>query len=825
MAKGLTPAMQQYFRVRKEYPDCVLMFRMGDFYEMFFEDAKTASKALDITLTSRGEHEGERIPLAGIPYHALEPYLAKFVRQGYKVAICEQMEDPKFAKGVVKRDVVRVITPGAVVENELLNEKSNNYLLALTAKGERLGAALADISTAEFLATEISRGELKALIAQFSPAEVIIPASLGVDRELLSELERAAPLSPVDDASFGQENASNLLKGHFRVMSLDGFGLGQKPAAVSAAGALLSYLEHTQKQRLTAITGLRYFSSADSLVLDDVTLRNLEVVQNVRDGSAKDTLLGVLDRTRTAMGARLLRRRLTAPLMDRAAIEGRLDALTELSSKTLVREALNSLLKDVVDIERLQSKVMVQRVKPRDLAGLRDTLLLLPDLKAELAKCSCSLLSGLSGLSSLDSLSPLASLLREALKAEPAPTLDEGGVIREGYNAELDSLREAKHNGKKLLSDLEERERDSTGIRALRVRYNRVFGYYIEVSKSNMRLVPERYIRKQTLTNGERYFTPELKEFEQKVLNAEERIVGLEQELFSQLVQKAAEHVEGVQAAAAALSQVDVLCSLSEVALRNRYTRPEIADEPILEIRDGRHPVVEAANTEFIPNDCTLSPGEIIILTGPNMAGKSTYMRQVALICLMAQAGSFVPAASSKLGLVDRIFTRVGAFDDLTHGQSTFMVEMSQTANILNHATARSLIVLDEIGRGTSTFDGVALAWSVAEYLYNHVKAKTLFATHYHVLNKLAEKLERVRNCNVLVKDRGGEIVFLRKIVEGGTDESYGIHVAKLAGMPNEVIERAREVQDRLIEDDRMVRKLQAKRHEEQKSLLDERKS
>lgn len=818
MTKQLTPAMQQYFRVKKEYPDCVVMFRMGDFYEMFFEDAKLASKVLDITLTSRGEYDGEMIPLAGIPYHALEPYLAKFVRAGHKLAICEQMEDPKLAKGVVKREVVRLITPGAVVENELLNEKSNNYLMALTLRGDKVGAALADISTAEFLATELSRKELAAVLAQFTPAEIIVPMSLGVDKEFLAELGNAAYLSPIEDAQFAGERAEIVLREHFKVASLDCYGLAGKGLAVSAAGALLTYLIDTQKQSLGFINTLHYFSTKEFMVLDEVTLRNLEVLGNIRDGSSKGTLLEVLDRTRTAMGARLLRKWLCQPLMDLRGIHERLDAVEELAKKALVREELAALLKRVADIERLQSKVMVGRAKPRDLAGLRDTLLLLPAVKAELAKCASAKLAS---LASFDTLEPLAGLLRSAIKPEPAATLLEGGVIREGYNAELDELREAKFHGKTLLKQLESREKDANGIRNLRVRYNRMLGYFIEVSKSNLHLVPGHYIRKQTLTNGERFFTEELKQLESKVLNAEERIVRIEQRLFEELVLRIAEDITQVQEAGHVLSQADVLCSFAETALRNRYVKPLLEDSQALEILEGRHPVVEQHNREFIPNDCVLDASEMVILTGPNMAGKSTYMRQVALIVLMAQAGSFVPADSARIGIVDRIFTRVGAFDDLAHGQSTFMVEMSQTANILHHATARSLIILDEIGRGTSTFDGVSIAWSAAEYIYNRLKAKTLFATHYHVLNKLGEKFERVHNMNILVKEKGGEIVFLRKIAPGGTDQSYGIHVAKLAGMPHEVIERAREVQDKLMEDDRMLRKLQAKRHEEQKSLLD----
>ncbi len=816
--KKITPAMQQYFRFKGEYPDCVIMFRMGDFYEMFFEDAKIASRVLDITLTSRGMFDDKKIPLSGIPYHALEPYLAKFVKAGYKLAICEQIEDPKFAKGVVKRDVVRVITPGSVVENELLNEKSNNYLMALTIKGDKIGAAFADISTAEFLATELHRKELRAVMAQFSPAEIIVPMSLGVDKELFEELKDAAYLSPVEDVQFQGDRCEELLREHFKVASLDGFGLQEKQLASSAAGALLCYLTETQKQSLDFIRKISYFSPSEFMVLDEVTLRNLEILRNIRDGSSKNTLLEVLDRTRTAMGARLLKKWLSQPLMDVKGINARLDAVEELTKKPIVREELRTLLKQAADIERLQSKVMVGRAKPRDLAALRDTIALLPSVKAQLQKCETGVLAS---LSSFDTLEPLAQHLGEALKPEPAATLLDGGVIKEGYNPELDELRDAKSHGKVLLKELEQREKKDNSISALKVGYNRMLGYYIHVSKSNLHKVPEHYIRKQTLTAGERFFTEELKQLEAKVLNAEGRIVALEQKLFDELVQRLAEKIADIQEASSVLATVDVLCSFADSALRNRYAKPLLSDDIVLDIREGRHPVVEAVNKEFISNDCVLGQGEMVILTGPNMAGKSTYMRQVALICLMAQAGSFVPAESATMGLVDRIFTRVGAFDDLAHGQSTFMVEMTQTANIVNSATARSLIILDEIGRGTSTFDGVSLAWAVAEHIYHHLKAKTLFATHYHVLNKLGEKFERVRNMNILVKDKGGEIVFLRKIAEGGTDQSYGIHVAKLAGMPHEVIERAREVQDRLMSEDKMLRKIRAKKHEEQKSLLD----
>jgi len=813
VGERLTPAMQQYFRTKREYPDCLVMFRMGDFYEMFFEDAKRASDILDITLTSRGELDGEKIPLAGVPYHALEPYLAKLVRTGLKVAICEQLEDPKLAKGVVKRDVVRVVTPGVVVESELLNERSNNYLMALTIKGEHIGAALADISTAEFLATELPARELGALLAQFSPAEILIPLSAGVDRQLHETLAKSACLTPVEDGEF--QGAAERLKAHFGVATLEAYGLKDRHLATAASGALLSYLSSTQKQRLSLLTSMRFFSQEECLLLDQVTLKNLEVLHSARDGSTKDTLLSTLDFTRTAMGARLLRRWLVQPLRSPPQIAMRLDAVEELQG-AMLRSALAEQLSGMADLERLSSKVAMARAKPRDLAALRDALLRLPDAKAAVGQSSVALLME---LGSFDTMEDTAALLSAAISDSPPALLQDGSVIREGYSPELDELRAAKRGGKQLLAKLEEEERSRTGIRALRVRYNRVFGYFIEVSKANLHLVPERYVRKQTMSTGERYFTEELKEHESKVLHAEERILGLEEKLFQEVAARVAARVAELQRAARSLAALDTLCAFAEAASRNRYVRPSVDDTDGIDIREGRHPVLEREGS-FIGNDCVMQPGEVFIITGPNMAGKSTYMRQVALICLMAQAGSFVPAESARIGTADRIFTRVGAFDDLAHGQSTFMVEMGQTAHILHHATSRSLVILDEIGRGTSTFDGVALAWSVAEYIYRRVKAKTLFATHYHVLNRLAEQCPGVRNFSIAVKERGSDIIFLRKVTEGGTDKSYGIHVARLAGMPAEVVERSREIQEKLFAEDRMHLRLRAKREEEQRSLL-----
>ncbi len=812
---NLTPAMQQYHRIKQQYKDCILMFRMGDFYEMFYDDAKTASKVLDITLTKRGVRDKE-IPLAGVPYHAVEPYVARFVKNGYKLAICEQIEDPKLAKGVVKRAVVRVITPGTIIEGDALDAKSNNYIMSFYCHGNSYGIAIVDVSTAEFIATNAkSEDELQNVIAMYNPSEIIIPISLFVNEDLVKSLKAQAFVNDVEDSYFNYDNAYKELKGQFRVESLDGFGLSDK-LAISACGGLLYYLKDTQKGSLEFINKVRYVTQKKHLVLDETTLRNLEIVKNIRDGSKKGTLLWVLDRTQTSMGSRLLQRWVKQPLMNLEVINARLNAVEELINKPIIRKDLQELLKRCQDIERLISRICYGKCNARDLVGLKDSIRLMPLMKKELGKCNSKLLRI---LGKIGDLQDVFDFIDRSIKDEPSVLLSEGNIIKKGYNEELDKLLDVKLHGKNYIQALEKQERARTGIKNLRVRYNKVFGYFIEVTQSNLALVPKNYVRKQTLVNCERFITDELKEKEDMILNAEEKIIELEKRLFEEVVNGVSLKTKEIQDAALRIANLDCLCSLAHVATNNNYFKPEVNNETAIKIENGRHGVIERVEDGFVPNDCSLENYEMMVITGPNMAGKSTYMRQVALIVVMAQMGSFVPASKAKIGLVDRVFTRVGAFDDLTGGQSTFMVEMTQTANILNNASNKSLIILDEIGRGTSTFDGVSLAWSVAEYIYKRIKCKTMFATHYHVLNKLAESFENIKNYNIAVKEEEGEVIFLRKIIPGGTDKSYGIHVAKLAGVPQEVVSRAKEIQAKLEEEDKMLRKVKAKKDVKQMRL------
>ena len=795
---ALSPMMQQYLRIHDQYPDCLLLFRLGDFYELFFEDAKTASRELELTLTGKDCGLEERAPMCGVPYHSVNTYVEKLIARGYKVAICEQMEDPATAKGLVDRDVVRVITAGTVTDPSMLEDKANNFLLCVATGNGKPGLAWTDVSTGEFYVMEPEAALLRAQIARIHPMEIIC-----ADPETLRKAagEETGAVSAQPAAWFQPRNAEELLRRHFQAGSLTSLGLEGRKAALCAAGALLRYLYETQKNSLDHIRSIRFAENGKTMLLDPNTRRNLELTENLRGGK-KGTLLSLLDETATAMGGRLLRSWVEQPLLDRAEIQRRLDAVEEMTRKRVLGMSLAEQLTGVYDMERLMNKVAYRNMNARDCLALCASLKKIPAVREELREAESAALRELRDR--LDPLEALTDLLERAVHPDAPVTITEGGIIREGYSEELDGYREAQTNGKQWILDLEAREREATGIRNLRVQYNKVFGYYIEVTKSFLNQVPEHYVRKQTLTGAERYMTPELKEMEQKILGAQEQSVRLELRLFNDLRDRVAEQIDGIQRNAEALKELDALQSLGRVAAENRYVRPEITDDGSLSILDGRHPVVEQTLPEggFVPNDTLLDKGEnrMMIITGPNMAGKSTYMRQVALICLMAQMGSFVPAREARLPVCDRIFTRVGASDDLASGQSTFMVEMSETAYILNNATENSLIILDEIGRGTSTFDGLAIAWAVVEYITDREKigAKTLFATHYHELSELEGHLDGVKNFCISVKEHGEDVIFLRRIVRGGADKSFGVHVARLAGIPHPVIVRAHEIQARL---------------------------
>ena len=826
--ENLTPGMKQYQEVKKAHPDCLVMLRMGDFYEMFYEDAITAARELEITLTARGKGE-TRAPLAGVPFHALETYLGRLVKKGHKVAIVEQLEDPKKAKGLVKRGLVRIVTPGTVIESSLLQEKENNYVACVTAFGEEYALALADVSTGEFWVV-LGTGMATILheLLRFTPSECVIPRSLAVNAELVTKIKNIGCfVNTFDDGFFRVERAREGLLTHFKLKSLESFGLEQNVRAIGVAGGLLHYLLETQKNALTHIQKITLRADAQTMLLDAGTFRNLELVKNIRDGSARGTLLSVLDKTITPMGARLLRAWLKTPLLHMGKIEKRLDAIELLNNDVIVREECSDLLKRVYDIERLIGRINYGNATPRDVLALKQSLECIPEIKLKLESAFNEKKKGvlqegvLEHISQMPELGEVVELLTRGLREDAPVSVREGNIIRQKYNSELDVLQNIMRNSKQYLAQLEEEERKKTGIATLRISFTNVFGYFIEVTRKNSALVPSHYIRKQTTVNTERYITEELKKEEEKILGAEEKSVELEYTLFLEMVGIIKRKTTEIQEIAREVAVLDVLCCLSSVAQQQQYTRPRFVEENVLQIRKGRHPVVEQLEERFIANDVVLMDGEMMIITGPNMAGKSTIMRQTALIVLLAQIGSFVPAQEVVMGIVDRIFTRVGAYDDLSSGQSTFMIEMTETAYILNNATSRSLIVLDEIGRGTSTFDGVSIAWSVAEHIYNRIKAKTLFATHYHVMNKLAEKFSKIRNYNVAVKETKNEIIFLHTLVEGGTDDSYGVYVAKLAGLPAEVLERATEIQQVLEKDDEMVRKLKAKRLEGQRGLGD----
>ena len=792
-----TPAMKQFRRIKQQYPDAILFFRMGDFYELFYEDARIGSKVMGIALTSRSKGTGA-VPMCGVPYHAIDTYLARMIRAGHRVAICEQMEDPAVAKGVVRRDVVRLVTPGTLTDDALLEDKENNFLAAALVVGEEAGLAWTDLSTGGFWVRDVERGGLLDELTRLRPRECLVPEGFAESEcDLARAIREVTGAAPLERSAFvfDRDEAERLLTAHFGTDSLDGFGVADCRGALSAAGAVIDYLDETQRTSLGHVTRIERVRPGRWLYLDETTQRSLELIETLRDRRREHSLLWVLDRTETSMGGRLLRQWINYPLARRDEIGERLDAIEELVGAADLRADLVRLLSETADVERIVGRVATGRASPRDLLALGRTLAQAPALKARLAGRRSELLARIEG--ELDLLGDLRGLLERAISDDAPARLTDGGVIKPGYNEELDGLRDLGSSSAKWLAEFQAAESARTGIPTLKVGFNMVFGYYIEVTNTHRQRVPGNYTRKQTLKNAERYITPELKAHEVAVLGAEEKAKALEARLFQEVRDRVAAEIPRLQQTAAAIARVDVLASLSRVASERGYVKPAVVDEPILEIVDGRHPVLEQVlGSEFVPNDVRLGGDEarIAIITGPNMAGKSTYIRQVALLALMAHMGSWVPARRATVGLVDRLFTRVGAADELARGRSTFMVEMTETANILNNATERSLVVLDEIGRGTSTFDGVALAWAATEHIAARVRCRTLFATHYHELTELADVLEGVANFNVAVREWQDQVVFLHKIVPGGTDKSYGVHVARLAGVPRPVVDRAREI-------------------------------
>ncbi len=798
----MTPAMRQYYEAKEKHKDALIFFRMGDFYESFGEDAKVIAKELEITLTSRGrDREGEDMPLAGIPYHAVDSYLPKLIRKGYKVAICEQLEDPKNAKGVVKRGVVRVITPGTVIDPSLISDQSNNYLMSISGEGAEFGISFLDVSTGEFMTTQFTdNGNYERIISEASrmrPAECVLPPALFDNKRLVDRLKDLdIVLNRFDADAFDKKNARETLIRHFGVMTLEGMGCEVLPLAISSSGAALLYATTTQMRDLAHIQSVRTYSENEFMVLDSITLRNLEIIKGVRGDNS--SLLSILDSTKTPMGGRLLQKMLLKPLICVGKITERLDAVDELAKKTLMRFDLRFQLGRVRDIERLIGRIVYGNSNARDLIALKVSLAALPEISKSLKESDIRSALLLKTIQMLGDFSDIVALLTRALVDEPPLSVREGGMIREGHNEKLDELKKMSLHGKDWIAEMQQKERDRTGIKSLKIGYNSVFGYYIEVTKSNLAQVPPDYIRKQTTSNSERFYTPELKEKEVMILSADEKRTALEFELFTEINSQLAARAKELQATAAALGELDVIADLAEVAVNNRYVRPEVNEGGSILIRDGRHPVVERTLSGFVPNDTHMDcqENQFLLITGPNMAGKSTYMRQTALIVIMAQLGSFVPASYASVGIVDRIFTRVGAFDDLASGQSTFMIEMVELANILNNATSHSLILLDEIGRGTSTYDGFSIAKAVVEFIHNkdRLGVRSLFATHYHQLTAVEGVLKRVKNYHIAVKEEGSDLVFLRKIIPGATDRSYGIHVARLAGVPLKVTQRAKEI-------------------------------
>lgn len=801
----LTPMMQQYMETKNQYKDCILFYRLGDFYEMFFDDALCVTKELELTLTGKSCGLDERAPMCGVPFHSAESYINRLVERGYKVAICEQVEDPKSAKGLVKREVIRVVTPGTNSFTSSLDETRNNYLMGIVSIEGKFGISVVDVTTGEYLMTEEdSVSKLLDEINKFTPSEIICNDTFyisGVDMNDLSS-RLGIVISPLDPSYFDKDSCQRALCRHFKVSTLEGLGFKEYAIGTIAAGSIMQYLEETQKCSLAHISHLLPYHTGKYMLLDRNTRRNLELVETLREKQKRGSLLWVLDKTKTAMGARKLRSSLEQPLIDKETILRRYDAIDELNQDVITREELREYLNPVYDLERLLSKISYKTVNPRDMIALESSLSMLPHIRLLCSNFKSDLFQDFT--QNLDPLEDVYQLIHSAIVEEPPISVREGGIFKNGFNEEIDHLRNAKTEGKNWLADLETTEKEQTGIKNLRIKYNKVFGYYLEVTKSFVNQVPDTWIRKQTLTNAERYTTPELKEMEDTILGAEDRLYNLEYAVFCQLREEIFQQMDRIQQTASVIASIDMIASLAYVAEHNHYVRPKLNNKGILRIKDGRHPVIEQmiAHDMFIPNDTFLDEDShrLVIITGPNMAGKSTYMRQTALIVLMAQLGSFVPASQADISLVDRIFTRVGASDDLASGQSTFMVEMTEVANILHNATKNSLIILDEIGRGTSTFDGLSIAWSVVEHIVDKklIGAKTLFATHYHELTELEGKLEGVQNYCIAVKEDGEDIVFLRKIVKGGADKSYGIQVAKLAGVPEQVLIRAREIADQL---------------------------
>lgn len=806
----VTPMMAQYLETKSQYPDCILFYRLGDFYEMFFEDAQIASKELELTLTGKSCGLEERAPMCGVPFHAVENYLPKLVSKGYKVAICEQVEDPKLAKGLVKREVIRIVTPGTNISPGAIEDNKNSYLMCIASFENGAGISICDVTTGDYLLTEVS--SVKSIldeIFKYEPTEIICNdaflLSSGINFEDLRERYHIS-ISTLEARYFDDMRAQNILLKHFKVNTLTGLGITDFPTGIIASGALMQYLYDTQKISLDHILHIYPYLNDKYMLIDSSTRRNLELCETLRDKSKRGSLLWVLDKTKTAMGGRLLRQYIEQPLIDKVEIEDRLDSIEELNKQSIDRDEIREYLNSIYDLERLLGRVSYKTANPRDLIAFRNSLEMLPHIKLLLNDFNAEDLKRVN--ESIDDLQDIFGLIDAAIEEEPPIAIKEGGIIKKGFDENVDSLRNAKTEGHTWLANLEDEERERTGIKNLKIKYNKVFGYYIEVTNSYKDLVPEDYIRKQTLTGAERYTTPKLKEMEDTILNSEDKLYALEYELFVSIRDAIAGEVERIQKTAKAIAKLDVYASLALVAEKNKYVRPTINEKGVIDIKDGRHPVVELMinNDMFIANDCHLDNNKncISIITGPNMAGKSTYMRQVALIVLMSQIGSFVPAKKANICLTDRIFTRVGASDDLASGQSTFMVEMNEVANILRNATSNSLLILDEIGRGTSTFDGLAIAWAVVEHISNKrlLGAKTLFATHYHELTELEGKMNNVNNYCIAVKEEGDDIVFLRKIIKGGADKSYGIQVAKLAGVPDMVTDRAKEIVNQLIDND-----------------------
>ena len=812
----LTPMMQQYMETKQQYKDCILFYRLGDFYEMFFEDALTVTKELEITLTGKACGLEERAPMCGVPYHSVEGYLTKLVSRGYKVAICEQVEDPKLAKGLVKREVVRIVTPGTNLNMQSLEESKNNYLMCITYTPTKIGISTADVTTGDYYVTEVDdTKKLLDELMKYSPSEIICNDAFLVSGVDIEDLRGRLHISvnALEPHLFDDDGCKKVLMRHFKVNTLIGLGIEDFPTGMIAAGALLQYLYETQKTELEHFRHIYPYLTSKYMLLDSSTRRNLELTETLREKQKRGSLLWVLDKTKTAMGARMLRNFIEQPLIDKSEIEKRLDAITELNKDSVSRDEIREYLNPIYDLERLLSKVTYKTANPRDLIAFRNSLEMLPHIKTVLRGFEKEELPAIEN--DIEGLEDIYHLILNAIEEEPPITIREGGMIRDGFDENIDMLRNAKRDGKQWLAQLEEEDRERTGIKNLKIKYNKVFGYYFEVTNSYKDMVPEDYIRKQTLANAERYTTPKLKELEDTILNAEDKLTTLEYDLFCKIRDSISMEIERIQKTAKAIARLDVFASLSVVAERNHYVRPKLNEKGIIDIKDGRHPVVEKmiTNDLFIANDTFLDNGShcISVITGPNMAGKSTYMRQSALIVLMAQIGSFVPAKTANIGIVDRIFTRVGASDDLASGQSTFMVEMNEVANILRNATSNSLLILDEIGRGTSTFDGLSIAWAVIEHISNRklLGAKTLFATHYHELTELEGKMNNVNNYCIAVKECGDDIVFLRKIVKGGADKSYGIQVAKLAGVPDMVIDRAKEIVQQLTDND-IIEKVQS---------------